>query len=472
MNFLLQTDSYKVGHAFLYPPDLRGLYAYFESRGGVFDETVFFGLQGIIKRHLQGRVFHPMDISDAKAFFSQHFGRDDYFPEKLWRDMYTDYDGKLPILIKAVPEGTVVPTHNVLFTVENTDPKYAFIVGFVETLLMHAWYPITIASQSKWIKDQIRAIREKASDNLDGLEFMVHDFGYRGCTSQEQAEVGGAAHLLSFHGTDTLAGIEYLNYYYGGDQDNHLQGTLYDYQMMGFSVPALEHSIVLSFDSEEECFRHLLDHYPTGIVAAVSDTRDIYNAVNNLWGEELYQDVVARNGTLVVRPDSGRPDIVVPIILNMLWDRFGGTINSKGYRVIDPHVRVIQGDGMNRDSIVDLYDLIVHEGFAPENLTVGAGGGMLQGVNRDTQRFAYKVSEVTRGERRIPVKKTPITDLGKSSKEGRLVLLNDGLGTEAKNLVTEKLHGYNHMHDLLRPVFCNGEWLVDQTYDEIVARMR
>lgn len=471
MNFLLQTDSYKVGHALLYPPDLRGLYAYFESRGGVFDETVFFGLQGVIKRHLEGTVFHPMDVDDAEGFFHKHFGGQKYFPADLWRQMYRDYKGKLPLLIKAVPEGTTVPTHNILFSVESTNPTYAFLVGYVETLLMQAWYPITIATQSAYLKREIRTLRERFSDNLDGLEFMVHDFGYRGCTSQEQAEVGGAAHLLSFRGTDTLAGIEYLNYYYGGDQDNHLYGHVYDYQMMGYSVPALEHSVVLSFDSEKECFEHLLKQFPNGIVAAVSDTRDIYNAVDHIWGDELYQEVVARKGALVVRPDSGDPFRVVPDILDSLWNRFGGTINTKGKRVIDPHVRVIQGDGMNRDSIVQLYEHITDCGFAPENLTVGAGGGMLQGVNRDTQRFAYKVSEVTRGEKRIPVHKTPITDRGKTSKEGRLVLLNDSMGTSSSHLCTKQLYGYNHMHDLLRPVFYNGELLVDQTYDEITARI-
>jgi nicotinamide phosphoribosyltransferase len=456
MNFCLMADSYKLGHSTLYPSDLQALYAYFESRGGKYDKTVFFGLQYYLLEYLQGQVFDEGDVEYAAQFAKAHFGRD-YFDEARWRQLYKDHGGCLPLRIKAVQEGSVIPTHQVLFTVESTDPNYTFLVTFVETLLMKVWYPITIATQALHIKEQLKELRHFHSDSEDGIDFMVHDFSYRGVTSEEQAAIGGAAHLTLFKGTDTIAGIDFLQNYYTTDLFYDLSEIMY-----GFSVPATEHSVILAFGegNERESYEHLLKTYPTGIIACVSDTYDIYNAVDNLWGNALRDDVLNRDGVLVVRPDSGDPRTVVNELLYTLSQRFGYTINSKGKRLLNSHVRLIQGDGMNAETMIDLYQYVVKQGYAPENLTIGAGGGMMQSVNRDTQRFAYKVSNVVRGTREFGVAKRPVGDVTKRSKRGRHSLV--------------KQHGFYYTvpeqaHNLLEPVFQNGEVLRVQSIEEIRA---
>ena len=466
-NILLQTDSYKAGHAGLYPEDVTGLYAYFESRGGLYPQTVFFGLQYYLQEYLEGvRVTRAL-IREAESFWKAHFGRDDYFDASRWERLLDAHGGKLPLRIKAVPEGTLVPTNNVLFTVENTDDEFPWLVGWVETLLMKVWYPTVIATQSYYLKRQIRQRRRWWSDDENGLDFMVHDFGYRGCTSEEQAAIGGAAHLTSFKGTDTVAGILLLRDHYSFDPAN---------DMYGFSVPATEHSIILAHKTERDAFEHVLNRYPTGIVACVSDTNDIFKAVNDLWGTELRDKVTARDGVLVVRPDSGEPTEVVLRVLDGLAQRFGYTLNKQDKKVIDSHVRVIQGDGMTPTTILDLYDFIGEAGYAPENLTVGSGGGMLQAVNRDTQRFAYKISSVrTRDGKERAVSKHPVTDNGKASKAGRFLLVRD-LG-QYRTYVDDggvENGGYLRTFDTLQTVFENGyvqkEYSIENIRDRLAAR--
>lgn len=453
-NFVTLFDSYKAGHPDLYPEDLDGMYAYFESRGGRYAETVFFGLQYYLQEYLEGQVFTPDDVREAGLFWAQHFGRNDYFNAGRWIRLFNAYGGYLPLEIKAVPEGSLVPTHNVLFTVESIDPEFAWLVGTVETLLMKVWYPITLATQSFDLKRRLTSLRDVYSDSRDGLDFMVHDFGYRGATSEESAAIGGAAHLTSFKGTDTVAGIRLLQQYYDGG-------------MTGFSVPATEHSIILAYseEKEEDCYRQYLEQFPEGIIACVSDTYDIDNAVRNMWLRQLKDRVMGRQGVLVIRPDSGDPKTIVGNILMEIQQAVGGTFNSKNRMVLDPHYRVIQGDGMDWESIPDLYDHIVTMGYAPENLTIGAGGGMIQKVNRDTQRFAYKVSAVRRYGKWIGVSKHPKTDPSKTSKKGRFMLVDDGSG-----ITTVPKTGFTQ-NDLLNTVFFNGALYNTQSIDEIRSRL-
>jgi nicotinamide phosphoribosyltransferase len=448
----LLCDSYKAGHVNLYPPDLEGLYAYFESRGGQYDHTLFFGLQYYLQKYLAGYVLEAYDIAYADQFWGEHFGRNDYFNADEWYNLLADHDGTLPLKIKALPEGSLVPVNTPLFTVESTDENYPWLVTWIETLLMKVWYPTTVATQSYYLKKYLRELRKDSSDTLDGLDFMVHDFGYRGCTSEEQAAIGGAAHLLSFRGTDTVAGIQMLHSYYSA------------VNMVGFSVPATEHSVILAWgrDYERNAFDHLITKYPDGIVACVSDTYNIYEAVDRLWGDQLGDKVAKRNGTLVVRPDSGDPLTVVLATLNSLGRSFGFSMNDKGLRVLDSHVRVIQGDGMNPNTITDLYADIVEAGWAPENLTVGAGGGMLQSVNRDTQRFAYKVSSINQGGKEIAVAKNPITDRGKASKAGRFSVVRGESGLETFYGETDQ------SRDLLQTVFVEGKIVQPVLYRDLI----
>ncbi len=441
MNFLLRTDSYKFTHWKQYPPHTSGIYSYLESRGGMFPNTVFFGLQYYLRTYLQGPRFTPPDIEAADAFCRQHFGRD-LFNRNGWRRLYEKHQGRLPVRVKAVPEGTVVPTLNVLATIENTDPEVPWLTNYLETMLLKVWYPITVATLSREIKLVIKGFLERTGDP-SLLPFKLHDFGYRGVSSEETAAIGGAAHLVNFQGTDTVAGIVLLQEHYKA-------------QMPGFSVPASEHSTITAWGKEHEvdAYRNMLTAYPEGIVACVSDSYDIFNACEKLWGEMLKSDVARRNGTLVVRPDSGDPVTVLAKVFEILGAKFGYETNKKGYRVLPPYIRVIQGDGVNLFTIQNmLYQLSKFHGWSADNIAFGMGGALLQQLNRDTQKFAFKCSAARIENEWRPVFKDPVTDPGKNSKHGRLALVRTETGLQTK----EEIGDQGDSNDELVTVFENGE---------------
>jgi len=460
-NLALMTDSYKAGHAPLYKPGTGYVHSYFESRGGLFPRNLFFGMQYYLKEFLVGSVVTKQHVEEATEFWTGHFGRSDYFNPDLWMYIVDERDGCLPLSIKSAPEGTVVPTSNVLFTIENTDPNCYWLVNWLETLLSKLWYTTSVASSSYYIKRDILSQLEISGD-VSGIDFKCHDFAYRGVTSEEQAALGAAAHLLSFKGTDTVAGIRLLQKYY-------------DAPMCGFSIPATEHSIMCSFgkDNEHDAIRNLLTQHPSGMIACVSDTYDIFHCCRELWGKEFRDEVINRDGCVVIRPDSGDPKQVVIKCLNILWDKFGGTKNDKGYFVLDPHVRMIQGDGMNRNTIIDLYKFIVANGYSADNLAVGSGGGLLQDVNRDTCKFAIKASAVgdRYGEINHNVAKSPITDIGKRSKEGQLKLVYDQTERRYKTVSSMNQSEYFYATNTLVETFRDGELTHECTYDDILEQI-
>ena len=449
-NILKMTDSYKISHLNAYCPKLEILLSYFESRGGKFDKTLFFGLQYYLKM-ISGVQVTTEKIDEAQSFWEGHFGRKDVFNRSAWEYIRDNCNGKLPLKIKAVKEGAIVPTGNVLVTVENTDKHCYWLTNFIETLLVKIWYPITIASQSFNIKKDILKHLEK-SGTPETIDFRVHDFGYRGCSCEEQSSIGSASHLLSFMGTDTVSGITML-------QKNYNSG------MCGFSIPATEHSIICSFgrDHEIDACKNFLKQYPTGLIACVSDTYNIYNCCENIWGGVLKEDVMKRDGKLVIRPDSGDFFEVIPKILDILWNKFGGTTNTKGYKVLNPHIGVIQGDGMEPSTINALYEHIMNLGWSADNLTVGSGGGLLvKNIDRDTNKFAFKACAARVGNNWIDIYKDPITDTGKRSKKGKLKLIKlDG------KYVTVQAYEHVGTENELITVFENGVILKEYTYDEI-----
>lgn len=409
-NLILNTDSYKASHWLQYPPNTQATFFYVESRGGVYERTLFFGLQAILKEYLGKPVTHAM-VDEARDFFAAH---GEPFNEAGWHHIVDKHAGFLPLRIRAVPEGTVVPTHNALVTIESTDPACYWLPSYVETLLLRLWYPVTVATQSWHLKQLIREFLEKTSDDPAGqLNFKLHDFGARGVSSAESAGLGGAAHLVNFMGTDTVSGVLTAKAYYNEP-------------MAGFSIPAAEHSTITSWGKEHEldAYRNMLRHFakPGGLVAVVSDSYDIYNAIENHWGKSLREEVVKSGATVVVRPDSGEPVDVVHKCLSLLNEAFGSMVNGKGYRVLN-HVRVIQGDGVNPTSIRAILERITRAGYAADNLAFGMGGALLQGINRDTQKFALKCSAARINGAWVDVYKAPVTDPGKLSKRGRLTLL-------------------------------------------------
>lgn len=427
-NILLLTDSYKPSHWRQYPPGTTKVVSYLESRGSDegLDKTVFFGLQYFIKTYLEGSVLSEDKIREAERVYEEHLGPG-VFNADGWRRMNAKHNGRLPVKIMAVPEGTVMGLRNVLMTIENTDDEFPWLTNYLETLLVQVWYPTTVASNSRAIRETLKLYHNQTSDADEDtvLNFQCHDFGFRGVSSVETAGLGGAAHLTSFLGTDTVAGLTLLRkHYYAGNA--------------GFSIPASEHSTMTSWgrDHELDAMRNMLDSYPENpIVACVSDSFDIMNAVENYWGGELRDRIMNGDQRVVIRPDSGDPVVTTQRIMYALFKAFGGTKNSKGYYVLHPNVRVIQGDGIDREMIGKILDNLMRHGFSSENIAFGSGGGLLQRFDRDTLKFAFKCcSIVVDGEER-DVRKTPMefnrhgdyVQSFKTSKQGRLGLtLKDG----------------------------------------------
>lgn len=474
-NIITLTDSYKPTHWRQYPKGTQKVYSYLESRGGKFNQTTFYGLQYIIKKYLMGKVVTEEKIKQAKKLIDAHLGPG-LFNEYGWRYILDVHNGHLPIKIKAVPEGTSVKTGNVLVTVENTDPEVPWLTNYIESILLQVWYPITVATQSREIKKVfIEYLRKTTSYNDAQIEdiakFMLHDFGFRGTSSPETAGIGGSAHIVNFFGTDTLVSIETAMEFYNADN------------VMAFSIPASEHSTITSWGeaNEVKAFENMLDTYPTGLVACVSDSYDVIRACRDYWGTALRDKIIKRHGRLVVRPDSGDPVQTLKAIFATLWENFGAEINDKGFKVLHPNIRVIQGDGVNYESIKDILNMLVEEKYSVENIAFGVGGALLQKVDRDTQKFAFKCSSIVINGQEVDVRKNPIeiNEKGervtsfKKSKAGRLKLIQDdsfdGSGNDSPNYHTNE-SSTDEVGDCLVTVFENGYLLRDWTFDEIRQR--
>ncbi|MDA1017055.1 MAG: nicotinate phosphoribosyltransferase [Planctomycetota bacterium] len=455
-NILLMSDSYKVSHYRQYPPGTETVYSYFESRGGVFPDIVFFGLQYLLKRYLCGSVVDSARIDEAQSYFASHFTDPTLFNRSGWDHIAHTHGGRLPVSIKAVPEGSVVPFGNVLMTIENTAPDCYWLTNYLETLLVQAWYPCTVATQSRFMKQTLLEFLAETGDPSQ-IDFKLHDFGFRGSTSVESSGLGSASHLVNFRGTDSLSGLVVARQYYGE-------------HMAGFSIPAAEHSTVTSWgrEGEVDAMRNMLVQFPEGLVAVVSDSYDIFHACSELWGRELKDEVLGRNGTLVVRPDSGDPPTTVVKVLDLLGEAFGTETNQKGYRVLDPHVRVIQGDGIDREMLRSILDAMRTAGWSGDNVAFGSGGGLLQRLDRDTCKFAFKCAEITVDGVPRDVFKQPVTDLGKRSKAGRMKLVRSGASFET--VPANDSPGDSTRDDQLVEVFRDGELLVDQSFADIRAR--
>jgi nicotinamide phosphoribosyltransferase len=506
-SIITRTDSYKIGHHNMYPKDTQAVYSYFESRiGAKFDLTPFFGLQHIIKAFLAGVQVTEEKIVQARVLMALHFGQatieklipyvtnnepirltvrvedaaagkfgtinghvkidwDRYFRDTNQREVFhfagwdhilKEHGGFLPLRIKAVPEGLPIPTNNVLMTVENLDPKCFWLTNYVESILTHVWYPSTVAALSRRTKQVIKGFLEETGTVDAFIGFKLHDFGYRGVTGDEAAGVGGMAHLVNFMGTDNIVAMEFVMFYYNANPEG-----------LAYSVPATEHSIMTAFgpDGEEEVVDNLLLQYPTGVLSVVSDSYDIYNFVEHIVGEVFAKRITEREGVFVVRPDSITPTHMTPEaemvwIVQTLAQKLGYTINDKGYLVINPKVRVLWGDGIDLDGITRILQAMKDAKLSTDNIACfGMGGGLLQKVNRDTQRFAFKSCAQKRNGTWFDIYKLP-KDLSKASKRGRLKLVKTDVGYET---VPEN----DLRPDILETVFENGKLIREMTFDEV-----
>jgi nicotinamide phosphoribosyltransferase len=463
-NLLLLADAYKYSHYKLYYPGTTKIYSYLESRGGMFSETVFYGLQYFLKEYLEGPAFTKENIDEAEDLLNGVFGRKGVFDRNNFEYILSKHGGRLPVKIKAVPEGSAIPVKNVLMTIENTDPKCFWLTNFLETLLMQVWYPSTVATLSREIRKTVEHYFDKTADESarPAIDFVLNDFGFRGVSSVESAGLGGSAHLINFMGSDTVYASAFAKKYYDAQK------------VYGLSVPATEHSIMtlLGADGEKEIFNHVLNAYPEGILSCVSDSYNIFNAVGELWGKEFKDKILQRNGTLVIRPDSGDPVKTLLKVFDMLFDRLGFTVNTKGYRVLPKQVRVIQGDGVDYESIGSIYHALKISGIAADNLVLGMGGALLQKINRDTQKFALKCSYAEVNGKAVNVQKSPMEMNAKgemiksfkTSKAGRLKLIETSEGIKT---VSENERG----DDMMQTVFENGELKANHTFEEIRQRV-
>jgi nicotinamide phosphoribosyltransferase len=451
-NPILATDSYKVTHWPVYPEGTQYVYSYLESRGGDFPETVFFGLHYYLKKFLTTRVTTEM-IDRAEKRFTAHFGTVAIFNRKGWEHIIEKHNGYLPLRVRAPKEGVVIPTRNVLMTIENTDPECYWLTNYMETLLLKVWYPITVATLSREIKKVVlRYLIDTGTP--EAIAFKLHDFGYRGVSSEESAAIGGGAHLVNFMGTDTFIALEFLEEYYGED-------------MAGYSIPATEHSIMCAKGEEGEIdmMQRFLDTFKDGpypAIACVSDTYNLWRACEEYWGGQLKSMVESLNDkVLVVRPDSGDPVTIVVQTAETLERAFGSTVNAKGFKVLN-HVRIIQGDGVNLESIKKILEALKIRGFSADNIAFGMGGALLQSINRDSLKFAIKASSYVINGYVKDYQKNPITDMGKRSKKGRLKLVNErGIYT------TYPASDGLGLSDELFTHFENGQVLYEPTFADV-----
>jgi nicotinamide phosphoribosyltransferase len=412
-SILLDTDSYKASMFLQYPAATTTIYSYISSRGGKYEKTLFMGIAKFAKRLASIRITKA-EIDYAERIWTLH---GEPFNRAGWDYIANELGGRLPVRIRAVREGTVVPGKNVLATIENTDANCFWLTTWIETSLLRAiWYPTTVGTTSYHIKKIIQAYLEKSGDPST-IGFKLHDFGARGVSSRESAEDGGTAHLVNFMGTDTMSAIVNIMDVYGDD-------------VCAYSIPAAEHSTITSWGRENEvdAYRNMVKQFskPGSIYAVVSDSYNIYEACK-MWGTVLKDDVVNGGGTLVIRPDSGDPLEVLPKMAAILEHYFGVT-KVKGYKLLN-NVRIIWGDGINATSLESILRTMVDlHGYSADNFAFGMGGGLLQQCDRDTLKFAMKASAALVNGVWVDVFKDPITDAGKASLRGRVTLFKDADG--------------------------------------------
>jgi nicotinamide phosphoribosyltransferase len=483
MKFMNIVDFYKVDHRRQYPEGTEFVYSNFtprSSRVAGQKHVVFFGLQYFLSHYLttvaRDTFFYRPKYSvllEYRKMLDSGLGPNAIDVEHI--AALHDY-GKVPLRFRALAEGTHVPLRVPMFTVENTHKDFFWMTNYVEDLLSMVWLPCTSATTAHRYRKLLDRYAHLTGGDKNIVPWQGHDFSLRGMASPEAAALSGAAHLLSFTGTDTIPAIDLLSDYYGG------QG------LIGGSVAATEHSVMCAggFISECDTFERLLKLYPTGIVSVVSDTWNLWNVLTSIL-PELRSQIMARNGKLVIRPDSGDPvDILCGTgqgdpnspqckgVIELLWDIFGGTVNEKGFKVLDPHIGAIYGDSITEGRALDICQRLEAPGkrFASTNVVLGIGSYTYQYVTRDTYGHAIKATWAqVKGEERF-LYKSPITDDGtKTSARGRLAVVSGENGDlvlidDLTKDGEERIDG-----NMLEPVWEDGKFLRRWTLAGIRARV-
>lgn len=455
---ITSTDSYKISHWNQYPEDAEATRYYIESRGGVYNEVVQAGINHMVS--ILSKPVTYQDVENAKILFESHFGKD-IFNYEMW--MGIAKLGKIPVTVEAIPEGTVVPVKNGVAYL-TTYGKYLSLAGHLETIALRSiWYPSTVATRSRECKKVLKRFLTMTSD-LSGSDFdmvlntRLHDFGARGASSSETAQIGGLAHLYNFIGTDTVESLIFACELLGYES------------AAGISIPAREHGTVISYgkENEDEAYKNSITLFGDGMYSIVYDSYDYKKAVSRI---AEYKDLVTeKGGVLVIRPDSG--DMIDNIIytLNQAGKIFGYTVNSKGYKVLNKHVRIIQGDEIHgADTIARVLSWMETNKWGSENIAFGMGGGLLQCVDRDTQKYAMKMCAIRRSGVWHGVFKCPAGSEWKKSKSGYLQTITNGVDYRTIDLITESVpDGWVHA---TKTYMITGDVMRKDTLDAIRSRV-
>lgn len=428
-NILLHTDGYKLSMFLQYPENTTKVFSYGASRGSKYtDKVLYLGLQYYIKANLTNPITHK-DIDEAKDFVSAYGVP---FNEAGWRHIVNKHNGALPVRIRSLGEGTIVPTGTVLYTVENTDPDCHWLVTYLETAILRSvWYMTTVATNSNLLKNIIKEGLEVSSDDPDGeVMYRLHDFGSRGTESHESAMMGGLAHIVNFSGSDTLEGIVAAMKYYDAPVSAH-------------GIIASEHSTMTIFtrNGEMDAYRNMVNQFAKegSVFACVIDSYNQYDAARMIATSGLLDEVKAKGAHITLRPDSGVATEVPIKIIEILMEEVGYEVNTKGYKVLPSHVRVIQGDGLNKHTLKELIDNLHAAGLSLSNLFFGMGSGLLQEVKRDDLKFAQKCSAAMVNGVWRDVYKDPIDAPDKKSLRGRLTVIRNIETGEYRNHVTDNV---------------------------------
>ncbi|MBI1286247.1 MAG: nicotinate phosphoribosyltransferase [Flavobacteriales bacterium] len=483
MNSLNMTDGYKVDHRSQYPTGTELVYSNWTPRGtrmpGV-EKVALFGLQYFIKKYLiedfnENFFAKPKEevVASYRRRITSYLGPDAITYEHV--EQLHDL-GYLPIEIKALPEGTTVPLRTAMFTVQNTIPEFFWVTNFLETIISCiVWLPCTSATISLEYRKMLNRFAQETGGDLEFVPFQAHDFSFRGMAGMEAALMSGAAHLLNFAGTDTIPAIDFLEKYYRADVDREL---------VGVSVPATEHSVMCMGTQVDEIgtFQRLITEvYPKGIVSIVSDTWDFWKVLTD-YLPTLKTEILNRDGKVVIRPDSGDPVKIVcgdpdaPVgtpehkgAVEVLYEIFGGTITETGHKLLNEHIGLIYGDSITLERCKAICEQLKAKGFASTNVVFGVGSFTYQYVTRDTFGFAMKATYgKVNGEAR-EIYKDPKTDDGtKRSARGLLAIHKNELGElEMK----DRLDPQEELLGELKPVFRNGQLLIELTLEEIRQNM-
>lgn len=475
-----QIDGYKLDHRRQYPEGTEVVYSNWTPRMSRIpgqDKVIFVGLQFFLQKYLVedfGENFFNRDVDEICAAYTRrvngYLGPNEIGDQHI-RDLHAL--GYIPLTFRAMPEGTHVPLRVPMLTVENTHPDFAWLVNYFETLMSSVlWMPCTSATTASRMRGLLMDYAEKTGSPQEFVDFQGHDFSFRGMPGPEAAALSGLGHLTAFAGTDTIPAIDVAEQYYGAP----------DGYMIGASVPATEHSVMCAGgeETELETYNRLLDLYPVGILSVVSDTWDFWAVLTEIL-PALRDKIMAREGKLVIRPDSGDPvkiicgDPEAPVgspaykgAVETLWDEFGGTVTEKGYKVLDAHLGVIYGDSINFDRAQAILSGLEAKGFASANMVFGVGSFTYQYTTRDTFGFAMKATWVQINGVGKNIFKDPVTDSGfKKSAVGRLAVIEDIDGNPV--LINEAEPSQEDL-SMLRQVWANGEFFHTDTFDVIRAR--